>query len=73
MFIVWAYAIQDITTAADFAQHSNRGWSDGTVILIPVPPIPTKANNEATPLNSSVFGIVSIAIVFVNNFLECLI
>lgn len=65
MHIVWAYAVKDITTAADFVQHSNQGWSDGKFILVPEAPIPTKAN-KASLLNSSICGLVSITIVFLN-------
>ena len=58
MYIVWAYSIKDITAPEDFVQHSNQGWSESKIVLIPVLPIPTKTNNKATPLNSSLCGTV---------------
>lgn len=67
MYIVWAYAIKDMTTPENFVQHSNQGWTESKIILIPMLPIQTKANNKATPLNLSLCGTVSIVIAqFIN-------
>lgn len=63
MYIIWAYAVNDIKTVADFVQHSNQGWSDETVVMVPEAPIPTQA--VATSLHLSIYGTVIVTIVFV--------
>ncbi|KAL9982005.1 hypothetical protein ACROYT_G010784 [Oculina patagonica] len=63
--IIWAYADKDIRTVADFAQHSNQGWSDETFVMVPEAPFPTQAKAaKASSLHLTIYGTVIITIVF---------
>lgn len=66
MYVIWAYAVDDIRTSSHFVQHSHQGWSNETFVLVPEAPIPTEAKSAS--LHSSIYGIVSITIAlsFVN-------
>ena len=67
MYFIWAYALDDIRTSADFSQHSSQGWSAETIVVVPEAPIPTQSPSSSLHLSQA--GIVIMTITFTNIFM----